>query len=374
MSASIDRRMIAFAKAIGILFVVAGHIPGIGFFPFLPYTFHIPLFYFLSGMVFNPSYLERPGLFFGRRSRSLLLPYFFYNVIFAGITAGCRVWPGVSFETQKWSVARMLLIEPFISGHQYMLFAPGWFLCSLFLVGVAYLLMARQLERFSIKGPLRFLLFATLALIGMKYGTIEHGSRHFNDYLNMVVAKNLPGLFFFYLGGLFREPANLAWLRDSRIMLLAIAVQIYCVAHYDANFSTAMNHYPSIPSSLLTSLCGITFVIFVATQLAHSDQVGDGWLLTIGEQSLHILACHLFVFHLFNITLLSWHGESLHILSREFYYVYDAEHLWPLYLCAGIGVPTVLAVWGKHLRFREGVPLLMARAAIPPLNNTPPAP
>ncbi|MBU4153321.1 MAG: acyltransferase [Proteobacteria bacterium] len=333
------------------MFVVAGHIPGIGFFPFLPYTFHIPLFYFLSGLVFNPStYLGYPIIFIRCRIRSLLLPYFAYNIIFASITAGCKVWPGISFESQRWNVARMLFVEPFISGHQYMLFAPGWFLCSLFLVGLAYLFIARMLERFLVREPLRFFFFCTLAVVGMEYGRLAPESKFFNHYLNMVIAKNLIGLFFFYLGGRFREVANLACLRDSRIMVLAIAVQIYCITHYAANFSTAMNNYPSIPSSLLTSLCGITFVIFVSTRLAHSDQARDGWLISIGEQSLHVLACHLFVFHLLNIMFLAWHGESLQILSREFYYVYDPQRFWLVYLCAGIGVPTVLAIWANRLR------------------------
>lgn len=331
------------------MFVVAGHIPGIGFFPFLPYTFHIPLFYFLSGLVFNPVYLQRSGIFIRRRIRSLLLPYFVYNVVFAIVTAGCKVWPGVTFEANSWNLARMLLVEPFVSGHQYMLFAPGWFLCSLFLVSLTYLFMSRLLDHFSVRQPLRFALFCTLAVAGMKYGMREHASTS-SIYLNMVGAKNLIGLFFFYLGGRFRESEYFTFLHNSRVMIIALIVQIYCVTHFDANFSSAMNRYPSIPSSLLTSLCGITFVIFVATRLTHSNQTSDGWLLAIGEQSLHVLACHLLIFHLLNIGLLSWHGESLQILSRQFYFVYDAPHLWPMYLAAGLGIPTVLAASFHRLR------------------------
>lgn len=71
MNPPIDRRMISIAKAIGIMFVVAGHIPGLGYFPFLPYTFHIPLFYFLSGLVFNPTYIGQPAVFCGQHRTSI---------------------------------------------------------------------------------------------------------------------------------------------------------------------------------------------------------------------------------------------------------------------------------------------------------------
>jgi len=338
------------AKAIGILFVVAGHIPGIGFFPFLPYTFHIPLFYFLAGVVFDPNYLSRPALFAVRRVRSLLLPYFIYNFIFATMSELAKRWPGVAFEAQQGGVIRLLLLEPFISGHQYMLFAPGWFLCSLLLVGLAYLFILRLLNSAALPRLFYFSLFFTLAVAGMLYGKLESKSRYFNYYFNMVVAKNLVGVFFFYLGGQFRTPEYVARLCDSRILLVACAIQIYCVTHYNANFFVAMNNYPSIVSSFLTSMCGIAFVIFFASLIADSKRLNDEWLLLIGRNSLHILACHLFVFQLLNIIFLSLHGDSLEILSRQFYYIYDAQHLWPVYFSAGIGVPVAVATWINRTR------------------------
>lgn len=336
--------MISIAKALGMIFVVLGHMPG-GFapYPFLPYTFHIPLFFFLSGLVLNSVYLGQPRIFVARRFYSLLVPYFGYNFAFALITLGFTNWLGLSFSSNRWNDPWMLLVEPFISGHQYMLFAPGWFLCSLFLVGVVYLFLARILERLLVPESLKFMLFLTLAVSGMLYGKLEPTSDYFNRTLNMVVAKNLSCLFFFYFGTLSRKTAIITWMQDLRAVLVVCFIQAYCVKHFDANFYVAMNTYPDIPSSLLTSLCGITTVIFLASLLAWSDRSGATWLDAIGNSSLHILACHLTIFHLLNIVLLEWHGNSLEVLSRQFYYVYDAQHFWPVFLAFGLGIPTIVA-------------------------------
>ncbi len=67
------------AKGIGLLCVILGHLH----IPYLSawiYTFHIPLFFFLSGCVFNGqkySFKE----YFIRRFKSLIVPYFVLGAV-----------------------------------------------------------------------------------------------------------------------------------------------------------------------------------------------------------------------------------------------------------------------------------------------------
>ena len=79
-------KWIDIAKGWGIILVICGHV-GDDYFTTWLYTFHIPLFFFLSGYFFNPS--KSPSEILRSKVKSLLLPYvtlgmplFFINLYF----------------------------------------------------------------------------------------------------------------------------------------------------------------------------------------------------------------------------------------------------------------------------------------------------
>ena len=61
-------------KGIGILLVVWAHILLIGWSHELIYAFHMPLFFFVSGMLFRPQRYDSFKQFFVVRGKRLLLP------------------------------------------------------------------------------------------------------------------------------------------------------------------------------------------------------------------------------------------------------------------------------------------------------------
>lgn len=76
--------VIDIAKGIGIFLVVFGHVP-------LPmdlitpiYLFHMPLFFFLSGMFFHPEEKFLYGVY--KKIRTLIIPYFFFALVGNGTT------------------------------------------------------------------------------------------------------------------------------------------------------------------------------------------------------------------------------------------------------------------------------------------------
>lgn len=66
-------------KGIGILLVMLGHfMPNSIFTALFIYTFHIPLFFVISGFLFKGNYTI--GSFVKKRTKSLVIPYFIYGV------------------------------------------------------------------------------------------------------------------------------------------------------------------------------------------------------------------------------------------------------------------------------------------------------
>ena len=67
------------AKGIGIICIVASHVyPGILFNQIL-FSFHVPLFFLISGFTYR--YYDNKKAFYGNKSRRILIPYLFFSII-----------------------------------------------------------------------------------------------------------------------------------------------------------------------------------------------------------------------------------------------------------------------------------------------------
>lgn len=69
------------AKGIGMLAVIWGHLMLGGSTNRFVYAFHIPLFFFLSGLLFRRERYRNFGAFVGHRARTLLLPYAVFSAV-----------------------------------------------------------------------------------------------------------------------------------------------------------------------------------------------------------------------------------------------------------------------------------------------------
>lgn len=67
------------AKALGVVFVVLGHTGLPEVFRRWIYIFHMPLFFYISGMFFKPVTLD---VAIKKKGKAYLLPYFFFSSIY----------------------------------------------------------------------------------------------------------------------------------------------------------------------------------------------------------------------------------------------------------------------------------------------------
>ncbi len=69
------------SKGLGMLAIIWGHIINSGWSYALVYSFHIPLFFFLSGLVYNNKKHTDIIVFIKNRAKRLLLPYVIYSIV-----------------------------------------------------------------------------------------------------------------------------------------------------------------------------------------------------------------------------------------------------------------------------------------------------
>lgn len=145
------------AKAIGIIFVVIGHccaIPRHGgnvlwqtYISDFIYTFHMPLFFFLSGYFFNKNYLDNKFNFVKKKISGLWLPYIKWTLAFTllhnillsfGMYGSFRETAPITYsayEIIKHSIGALF----FLGGDQ--LIGGFWFIPTLFYASIFSLFM-----------------------------------------------------------------------------------------------------------------------------------------------------------------------------------------------------------------------------------------
>ncbi len=126
------------AKSVGMLFVIFAHINYTAAPLTVIYSFHMPLYFILSGITFNRSKYADFGTFIKRRFQTLIIPYLifqFISILFF-FSAGL-IFSGFSMQLLNESLS--YIIQVFISqGSANMYNRPMWFVLCLFAVEIMY--------------------------------------------------------------------------------------------------------------------------------------------------------------------------------------------------------------------------------------------
>lgn len=145
------------AKGIGIVLVVWAHAFG----PFSSFinSFHMPFFFFVSGMLYknNKSVSE----YTKSKMKSLLLPFWTYNLMFYPIFF-------ILFYWRKWDFQIYLkaIIEIIVTVNKVPFLGATWFLAALFWVSVLFHVVYRFFDRLNISVLFMIPISAAIMAIG----------------------------------------------------------------------------------------------------------------------------------------------------------------------------------------------------------------
>ena len=127
-------------KGIGILCVLLGHTVLSGYPKELIYGFHMPLFFFCSGVFFKQRSLKET---FIKSVKQLLVPYLFFFSILQGSYFLIEL---KATHSLSLSIANVLadLTEPLNEDSHYYL--TIWFLICLFMIRIVYAALAKHVD------------------------------------------------------------------------------------------------------------------------------------------------------------------------------------------------------------------------------------
>jgi len=217
-------------KGVAIILVLFGHVTTPGFADRLLYSFHMPLFFFLSGYVaFASAQKYKTGELLFRRVKSLLVPFIFMSFVFDLVYE--VVIHGASLSAYLSNIAKG---------------GPYWFLWALFLCFLA-LAAAEELEKhIGVLAYLVVLLVITCVLFPFKSiaGTSLFGVAYLRVFL----------IFFFagFLLSKYRDKSNklLAAYPLYRKILITISLGAFPMLIVLGLISKSMHNSIFIPYSI----------------------------------------------------------------------------------------------------------------------------
>lgn len=129
-------RWVDMARGYGILLVILGHLSIGDDLHLWIYSFHMPLFFFLSGVLFRAD----GGIFafIRKKARNLLIPYLFLGLLL--------VFWGVLMQTIKSGFRLNYMLGELANFAIQRLWTSAWFLPCLFLTETAYMLLFKAIK------------------------------------------------------------------------------------------------------------------------------------------------------------------------------------------------------------------------------------
>lgn len=327
------------AKGIGIILVVWAHACGPA--SSAIYQFHMPLFFIISGYLFNSRNTVKE--FIWRKIKSLYIPFVFWNFIFIAVRSLHNIFIGVPTlaYTAKSTVKAILTLD------KDMQLGAIWFLGALFVMSILYKLCDTYINPKKYKRLLITLIFSALAVLG------------FAVDLPYFLSRTLILGMFFAFGYVVKENKEKISQYNKPILAI-VAFVMFVVIALNNLADMGHNEYTSPVRFVIGACCASYFVIWLSNMIADSAaklmKPVQGCFEYLGKRSIDIVIWQ-FVF--FNIVI----AVQLLLAGLPISQIFDYGHTfetgngwWIAYTVAGTLLPLLwcdflrIGPWGKLLK------------------------
>lgn len=333
-------------KALCIILMVIAHAPAPSAFIKWILLFHMPFFFFVSGMCFKETYLKKPFDYFKRRFKGYYIPFVKWTLMFI-LLHNILAKYGICYGTYQWNhysekIVRALLLsgsEQLLGGYWFLI--EGFFSALITFAIIWCIDCLLRYKRFKNKTVWNNL-YLCGAIISCTFGAALLGESKILFKINSVT---LLATAFILAGFLYR-------IKNIRIPArLGIAILSICgVAAVIGNwfFWMQMKGPQILIYMPVAVLCSVS-VLSICEHLAKNKRLQ--WLDYIGVNTLTILTFHFLAFKLVSLYIIQRDNLSMDRLA-DFPAIGGAgTHDWILYTIVGVALPLV----GKEIteRFKQ---------------------
>lgn len=349
-------------QAIGIVIVVMGHM-GIEFFwgIFQAYSFHMPLFIFISGYFYNKKSEDNIFKYIYKKIRRLIVPYFFINLIY-GILINI-------FKRMEWvnygeKVNFKSLVEyPIINGHQFGLNVAGWFVIALFIVQITYVITRRIFTLINVKNEYLIMsIFFIIGIIG-----VYLGNKGYIEGVKIVFTRTLFLISFYNMGYFYKEKIeNRFKYNNIAFFIILLSIQFIMIKKYkNLAFSAVWCNEFNKENIFLPHIASITGILFwlKISKIFSGFIKNNRYIRYIGQNTWTVMMHHQFIFFIINLNLffinkkIALDGFDVEQFKSNGWYSYDFGdcRFLTLYVIAGVCIPLLCKKYFDNILKRRKV-------------------
>lgn len=256
------------AKFIGLVLVCFCHIPmPEGNFHVWVYSFHMPLFFIISGIFFSPERFD-----FGNSTKQLLIPFLLFNIIAYWITMIIGL---VSSGELKF----LDITSDFITQSRYII-GPSWFLISLFILRIYCGTVFKYLNG-------KYLVISAVLIMETFYFSADSEFWHILSSGSTVLG--LP----FYLLGYYFKGIFINNRHINRLWLPVVALGLSIPAIYNGQVEIHNHDFgQSVALFILFGLIGSLFIITLSQYVNFPKKI----MTVFMDGALFIICFHTLIF------------------------------------------------------------------------------
>lgn len=360
-------KKILLLQSIAIILVVIGHKGGISIFNewFNIYSYHMPLFVFISGYFYKNINEENIFNFIVKKIRNLVVPYYIWAFIYLLII---NILKQFNLPTYSYSISlKTFFIEPWVTGHQLGLNVAAWFVLSLFLIQVFYILFRKF---FKVNNEwiimILFLIIGTIA--------VWFANKGYNKNYQLVLVRTSFLIQFYHMGCLYKEKIEGKFKINSLVYFILLFIFQFLITYRWGNngFSAVFCNEFSKENILLpvfTSITGIMLWLKV-TEILLPILGENKYLNYIGKNTWTVMMNHQLIFYFINLGFLfmanlgyidDFNYNSFYN-NMWFSYKFNDERFGVFYVIIAVAIPLILKkFYGKYINTKKIKSLIQSK-------------
>lgn len=353
MGKVIHSNYITIAKALSIILMVIGHSGCPKSISNVIYLFHMPLFFFCSGIFYRRLInMQNASIFLGKRFKGLYVPFVKWSILFMllhnlfmvlGIYNPYYGYEGGSAYYTIGELLKKLFLILFTMHDYEELLGGFWFIRALFITSVliaAFSILLRKVSTLTFE--FLCLLFLVLTVLIRRFFPDP-------EFLRDISMGTFGA--FFYMSGYFLMQYRHYW-HNITGAIFCLITMIVSFCHFKDGISMGCGYNKVLPF-YLSALSGTLLTIYLSKQIESKMPFLKRSLYYIGNHTLEILALHFLCFLFVSYLFAMIYGiDVVHVAEHPV--IKDIVHTpcywWIIYSVAGIVIPLFLyRVWQAFL-------------------------
>lgn len=319
-------------KSVGIILVVIGHCTKNMFLKRFIYLFHLPLFFLISGYLYNEKSCIEPWNYVSKKLKKFVLLYALYGsflVVFRNIFIKMGIMDGILY---KFDDILVFVFSSFLFQSYEPFSAAMWFIPVLLVSLIIYNFITSYTINLKNKEIKRTLIVIFITIIGIYLNSKNRNvGLHYQTCLVI-----LP---FIHIGQLARLYLSLKMHPNIIISMLTFAIAILCLLNFEGSVELSYNQ---IWNPLIFYGLGVFLIYMVYTfcfyieKLLHKTTIV---LEYIGKNTFQIMCLHILSFKILDYFAINLFTKNYDILSS---FTVSYPIYAPVYVFVGITLPLLL--------------------------------